>query len=212
MLREKLIIQHLIIIATASIGFSSVHAGFYRWVDDDGTIHYSDSLPPSESQRQQEILNEHGRTVVTIPAPKTIGQLEEEANQAKIVEQRRKLQEDAQRRDRTLLAMYLTVDDIELVRDERIATVESAIEITELRKRKFIKKLQDLDASEQRLKANGAKTPPWLVKSRAHYQEQLANVNEILAIKEKEKLVIKKRFSGDINRYLELKQPDLAVQ
>lgn len=212
MLREKLTIQLLLIIAVTIIGISSVHAGFYRWVDDDGTIHYSDSLPPSEAQRQQEILNEHGRTVETIPAPKTIGELEEEAKQAKVEEQKRKLQEKSQHRDRTLLAMYLTVDDIEHVRDERIATVESAIEITEIRKRKFIKKLQDLDASEQRFKASGSNIPPWLVKSRAHYQEQLANVNEILAIKVKEKLVIKKRFSGDINRYLELKQPDLAVQ
>lgn len=212
MLREKLVIQHLIIIAIAITGISSAHAGFYRWVDDDGTIHYSDSLPPSESQRQQDILNEHGRTVEVIPAPKTIGELEEEAKQAKVEEQKRKLQEESQRRDRTLLAMYLTVDDIEHVRDERIATVESAIEITELRKKKFIKKLQDLDASEERFKASGSNVPSWLVKSRAHYQEQLANVNEILAIKIKEKLVIKKRFSGDINRYLELKQPDLAVQ
>ena len=108
--------------------------------------------------------------------------------------------------------MYLTVDDIELVRDERISTVQSAIEITKLRKKKFNKKLQELDASEQRIKAEGGRTPPWLTTSRKHYQEQLANVNEILKIKNREKLVIKKRFSGDINRYLELKQPDLASQ
>ncbi len=212
MLRKKLIIQHLIIIATASIGFNSVHAGFYRWVDDDGTIHYSDRLPPSVSQRQQEILNEHGRTIETIPAPKTIGELEEEATQLKIEEEIRMVQEEHERRDRILLAMYLTVDDIEQVRDERIATVEAAIEITKIRKEKFIKKLHDLDASEQRFKANGSKTPSWLIKSREHYQEQLSNVNEIIAIKEEEKLSIKKRFSGDINRYLELKRPDLAVQ
>ena len=90
--------------------------------------------------------------------------------------------------------MYLTVEDIELVRDERIETVESAIRITKLRKRKFTKKLEELNSSEQRLKANGNNTPPWLIKSREHYKEQLANVKYILAIKEKEKIVIKKRF------------------
>ena len=191
---------------------SPAQAGFYRWVDDDGTIHYSDSLPPQESQRKQDILNEHGRTVKTIDAPKTVGELEEEARLAKLEEQKRKLKEKSEHRDRTLLAMYLTVEDIELVRDERIATVQSAIEITKLRKNKFTKKLAELDASEQRLKNEGNKTPPWLINSREHYQQQLANVNEILKIKNREKLVIKKRFSGDINRYLELKQPDLASQ
>lgn len=188
------------------------HAEFYRWVDDTGTIHYSDSLPPAESQKKQDLLNETGRVVKTIPAPKTVGELEKEQRLAKLESQKKQKIEKAEKRDRILLAMYLTVDDIELVRDERIETVESAIRITMLRKSKFTKKLDDLSASEQRLKANGQNAPPWLIKSRGHYQEQLVNVEDILAIKEREKLVIKKRFAGDINRYLELKEPELAAE
>ena len=188
------------------------HAEFYRWVDENGTIHYSDKLPPSESQKEQDVLNDYGRVVKNIPAPKTVGELEEEARLAKIEEEKRKKQEAKQHRDRVLLAMYLDVEDIEHVRDERIETVNSAIKLTELRKKRFIKKLEELDSSEQRFKANGQETPPWLIKSRKHYQEQLANVEDILTIKEREKLVIKKRFAGDINRYLELKDPELAVE
>ena len=188
------------------------HAEFFRWVDDDGTIHYSDSLPPDESQREQDLLNETGRVVKTIPAPKTVGQLEEEQRLAVIEEQEEEKIRQAEQRDRLLLALFLTVEDIEQVRDERIETVESAISITERRKRKFTKKLQELDSSEQRFKANGQNTPPWLIKSRSHYQEQLANVEDILAIKAREKLVIKKRFAGDINRYIELKDPELAAE
>lgn len=189
-----------------------VHAEFYRWVDDTGTIHYSDSLPPTESQKKQDLLNETGRVVKTIPAPKTLGELEKEQQLAKLDAQKKQIIEKAEKRDRILMAMYLTVEDIERVRDERIATVESAIKITLLRKNKFTKKLDDLNASEQRFKANGQNTPPWLIKSRGHYQEQLVNVEDILAIKEREKLGIKKRFAGDINRYLELKEPELAAE
>lgn len=209
MLPTRFILIILVTAVTTTV-INTAQAGFYRWVDDDGTIHYSDSLPPQESQRKQDILNEQGRTIKSIEAPKTIGELEEAARLAKLEEEKRKLQDNSERRDRTLLAMYLTVDDIELVRDERISTVESAIEITQLRKKKFIRKLKKLDASEQRMKKAGNGTPSWLTTSREHYQEQLVNVNEILDIKSREKLVIKKRFSGDINRYLELKQPDLA--
>ena len=95
---------------------------------------------------------------------------------------------------------------------KRIETVDSAIRITMLRKNKFSKKLDELNASEQRLLSNGNSIPPWLPKSRNHYQEQLANVEDILAIKEREKRKIKKRFAGDINRYLELKDPELAAE
>ncbi|MGI9227741.1 MAG: hypothetical protein ACR2PU_03015, partial [Gammaproteobacteria bacterium] len=103
------------------------------------------------------------------------------------------------------------VDDIEFVRNERITTVDSAIEITKLRKSKFIKKLKDLDASEERFKASGKEAPPWLLKSRAHYQEQLTNVDEIIEIKLKEKQGINNRFARDINRFLKLKESHSTI-
>jgi len=207
-------VKHLIyLVPILALGIVNiVHAEFYRWVDDTGTIHYSDSLPPTESQREQDLLNETGRVIKTIPAPKTVGELEEEERLAKLEQDKKQKIEKAEHRDRVLLAMYLTVEDIELVRDERIETVESAIKITKLRKKKFNKKLEQLGSSEQRFKANGQNIPPWLSKSQRHYQEQLANVEDILAIKVREKLVIKKRFAGDINRYLELKDPELAAE
>jgi len=191
---------------------NSADAEFYRWVDDSGTIHYSDSLPPTEAQRKQDLLNETGRVVKTIPAPKTVGELEKEQQLAQLELEKRQKIEKAEKRDQLLLDLYLSVEDIELVRDERIETVNSAIRLTEIRKNKFTKKLDELNSSEQRLKASGSKTPPWLAKSRKHYQEQLANVEDILAIKEREKLGIKKRFAGDINRYIELKEPELAAE
>ncbi len=201
-----------LLLALALFQASFVHAEFYRWVDDEGTIHYSDSLPPTESQKKQDLLNETGRVVKSIPAPKTRGELEEEKRLAKLESEKKQKVKQAEQRDRLLLALYLTVEDIELVRDERIDTVESAIRITKLRKNKFTKKLDELNTSEQRLKASGNDTPPWLSKSRNHYQEQLSNVEDVIAMKEREKLVIKKRFAGDINRYLELKDPELAAE
>ena len=213
MLIEKLKDLILIHFAIAVIGLGSAYAGSYRWVDDDGTIYYSDNPPPpSKAQRKQEVLNEQGITVKTIAAPKTPDELEAEARLAKKQAAERKLQEAAERRDRVLLVMYATVGDIEYIRDERIARVDAIIEITKLREKKFLDKLQELDVSEQRFIANIKKAPPWIAKSRAHYQGQLSNIDEILEFKEQERLEIKKRFSDDIERYLELTQPGLAVQ
>lgn len=191
---------------------SALHAEYYRWIDDDGEIHYSDSLPPTEAQREQDILNEQGRKIETIPAPKTLSELEEDKKLADIEAEKERKIKAAERRDRNLLALYNNVDDIEYIRDERIATVQSAIDITNLRKKKFKKKLRELETQEVKYHENDQNTPPWLIKSRSHFLDQLSNVDELLAVKKREKLQIKKRFSGEINRYIELKEPTLAVQ
>ena len=206
MSRAKHLIYLISILAFCLVSFAN--AQFYRWVDDAGTIHYSDKLPPTESQREQDLLNGQGRLVKNIPAPKTEEEIEEDQRLAKLeIKKNQKLEKSTQR-DYLLLALYLNVEDIEHLRDERIGTVESAIKITKIRKIKFTKKLDDLYASERRFAATGQNTPPWLMKSLKHYQEQLANVEDILAIKEREKLVIKRRFADDINRFIELKIPN----
>ena len=210
--RAILNLQLIFFVLFLLIGLSPLHAEFFRWVDDEGTIHYSDRMPPSQSQRKQDKLNESGRVVESIPAPKTVGELQEEARLAKLEEKQNKIQKEMEKHDRMLVAMYTSVEDIEFVRNERISTVDSAIEITKHRKRKFIKKLKDLDASEERFNASGKEAPPWLLKSRAHYQEQLTNVDEIIEIKLKEKKGINKRFARDINRFLELIETDSTIQ
>lgn len=210
--RAILNLQLIIFALFLLIALSPLHAEYFRWVDDEGTIHYSDSMPPSQSQRKQDKLNESGRVVETIQAPKTVGELQEEARLVKLEKEQKRIQEEAEKHDRMLVAMYTSVEDIEFVRNERISTVDSAIEITKHRKSKFIKKLKDLDASEERFKASGKEAPPWLLKSRAHYQEQLSYADKIIEIKLKEKEGINKRFARDINRFLELKETDSTIQ
>ena len=210
--RAILNLQLIFFVLFLLIGLSPLHAEFFRWVDDEGTIHYSDRMPPSQSQRKQDKLNESGRVVESIPAPKTVGELQEEARLAKLEEKQNKIQKEMEKHDRMLVAMYTSVEDIEFVRNERISTVDSAIEITKHRKRKFIKKLKDLDASEERFNASGKEAPQWLLKSRAHYQEQLSYADKIIEIKLKEKEGINKRFASDINRFLELIETDSTIQ
>jgi len=205
------ILKSLVLLSILALS-GMANADFFRWVDSDGTIHYSDNLPPTESQKEQDVLNDYGRVVKNIPAPKTLGELEQEKQLAMLEVEKQKKIAASENRDRILMAMFLSVEDIETVRDERIETVESAIRLTKVRKNKFTKKLADLDESEEKFKADGANTPSWLIKSRKHYHEQLANVEDILHIKEREKLKIKKRFAGDISRYIELKDPELAAE
>ena len=38
-------------------------AEVYRWVDEDGNVHYSEALPPQHSDKEHDVLNERGIVV-----------------------------------------------------------------------------------------------------------------------------------------------------
>ena len=49
----------------------------YRWVDENGTVHFGDSVPPEYAKTERHIVNEHGISVDVLPAEKTEEQLQE---------------------------------------------------------------------------------------------------------------------------------------
>src|SRR3569832_532916 len=50
----------------------NVHAtaGTYRWMDEQGRVHYSDRMPPESADRAYSVINPHGITVKSIDKTK----------------------------------------------------------------------------------------------------------------------------------------------
>src|SRR4030095_2900959 len=94
---------------------SSSKEAFYRCKDARGQTHYGDSAPPECAGFDTEVLNERGMTLRVIEGDQTrAARLEREAAEAKVRRERdQKLQ-----RDRNLIETYLTVEDIERLRDQ----------------------------------------------------------------------------------------------
>ena len=53
-------------------------AFMYKWVDDEGEVHYGDSVPPEFSDKERRKINEQGRTVKVFEAAKTPEEIAEE--------------------------------------------------------------------------------------------------------------------------------------
>lgn len=64
-------------------------AEVYRWVDDEGNIHYTEALPPDHKDKQHDVLNERGIVVEEdlslkpAPPPPTEEELKPEEEQLK---------------------------------------------------------------------------------------------------------------------------------
>src|ERR1700744_1996724 len=85
----------------------------YRWVDDQGGVHYGDRIPPQYAQKEQTVLNSQGVEVRRLEAQKTPDQIA--ADDLRQQEITRRKQHDS-----FLLSTYTSVKDIEALRDLRL--------------------------------------------------------------------------------------------
>ena len=85
----------------------------YRWVDEQGVVHYGDSIPPQYAEKEHAVLNNQGVEVGHTDAQKTPEQLAIEAKEHEALVKQ-------QQHDNFLLTTYTSVKDIESLRDVRL--------------------------------------------------------------------------------------------
>src|SRR5215468_3792805 len=88
----------------------------YRWIDENGVVHYGDRLPPQYAKRESAILNKQGVEVGRTEAQKTPEQLAEEQRHTDVALRQKQ-------HDVFLLTTYTSVKDIEALRDERLVQI-----------------------------------------------------------------------------------------
>ena len=58
---------------------AALHAEVYKWVDENGLVHYGDHIPAKYAEQSKEILNDQGIRVGIIEGRKTPEELAAEA-------------------------------------------------------------------------------------------------------------------------------------
>lgn len=102
-------------------------AKVYRWVDSNGVVHYSDQIPPEEAPADRQILNQYGVPVRAEQGAMSQAEIEAE----KRAREEREAARAAAERDAILLSTYISVDEIEALRDRRVDLIQSQISVTE---------------------------------------------------------------------------------
>ena len=196
----------LALLAGAAAAQSDKQKKLYRWVDKDGQVHYGDSVPAEYAEQDREVLNRQG-----VPVGREEGTITPEEAAAKAVadkaardEQKRKL------RDRVLLQTYQSVQELEVLRDNRLDLVDAQLTIQE----QSLSNLRAQRAQIQRMAARyapvntGSDAQPLpdelaadLEQSASDIQTQESN----LVRRREERENIRKTFEADIARYKELR-------
>ena len=196
----------------ALLSFLSVAAGaaeserVYKWVDEDGQIHYGDSIPPEFSDLPKQVLNDHGVTVDHLEGRKTPEQVAAEQRAKELA-----LQKELQNRaDKALLQTYLSVEEIVMHRDRRIELFQAQSRVTELYLRNLERRLTKLkrDASRYRPYSDDPDAPlidPDLVADIDETQATISRHQQNLLKYQTDEQQMIARFEGDISRFKALK-------
>jgi hypothetical protein len=178
----------------------------YRWVDKNGQVHYGDSIPPEYAEQDRDVLNKQGVKVGREEGTITPEEAAAKAAEEKAIrdEQKRKL------RDRVLLQTYQSVQELEILRDNRLELVDAQLTIQE-------QSLSNLRAQRAKFQRSAALYAPAntdpaakplpdelaadLARSASDIQSQESN----LLRRREERESIRQTFEADIKRYQELR-------
>lgn len=178
----------------------------YSWVDDEGIVHYGDSVPPEYADKPKDVINEHGVTVDHIRGKKTTEDIEAEHAAAELA-----LQKELQNRaDRALLATYQNVDEIEMHRDRRIELFQAQSRVTELYLRNLDRRLAQLKEESARFRPyssdpSAEMIDPLLIKEIKETEATIVRHQKNLQKYQHDERDIAERFEGDIHRFKSLK-------
>jgi hypothetical protein len=185
----------------------------YKWEDENGIVHYGDHVPAEYSNRERQVLNAQGVPIKTLQKEMTPQEMATELKRIEEESQRSKAAEQATQRDHILLLSYLNVHEIEMLRDQRIATLDGQVKVNEHYVGVLRSKLNELEkkAHDYNYPFDPASSKPQLPDELA--QDLLLTVNQLNRRESEmqriraEQIEIRAQFDADIERFKELK-PD----
>lgn len=177
----------------------------YKWRDEAGNLHYSDSMPPEATRLGYEVVNQHGVVVRRVERTKTEEELAAaKAAADKLAAEQRKADETA-RNDAQMLAAYPTEEDLRKSLQAQIDLIAQNIQATEVGIASQEKSLAErlVHAAEQ--ERNGKPVPPPVQKQINTLRADLAKQKAFLERRTADRVAMEKQLVNEIEHYRELK-------
>jgi len=205
-----LVVAALALPTTGSAQRQQESQRLYKWTDSNGVIHYGDKIPPEYANLDRSVLNDQGVSVGFEEGEITAEERAELERRAAVVEAERRSRLEVARRDRMLLETYLTVADIEDLRDRRLELLESQIKVTELYLANLRKRLLTLQEEASNYKPytsdpNAPQVPENLAIDLSRTTASINLYEQTLSRTRSDQEVLRESFERDISRFRELK-------
>jgi hypothetical protein len=174
----------------------------FRWVDDQGVVHYSDEVPAPAAGKDREIMNAQGLPVRHLDGQKSPDQLEAEArDRAAVIKQKQ--------HDSFLITTYTSVKDIEALRDSRLEQLKTQSAagqqyVESLKARLATLQTRAVTFRPYSSSPGARRMPDDLAEDLVRTVNEMNTQGTALAHQSEEETKLRAQFQADIERYREL--------
>ncbi|WP_223788594.1 DUF4124 domain-containing protein [Marinicella meishanensis] len=196
----------VIVAMTMLVTMPASAAKLYKWVDEDGKVHYSDKVPPDQIRNEHKELSEHGVVKETVEKDLTdeqkVARMEEFKKQRELEAQQQREAAALAAEKNKILMSYSSADQIKRLKQERIsalerniATAKENLVIQEKNHNDLLSRAADKERSGE-VVSDVFLEQIKQVKNQIEYQKQyiIDKTNEITATAEK--------YDGELTKYL----------
>ena len=205
-----LVVAAFVLPSTASAQSRSEGTRLYKWTDRNGVVQYGDKIPPEYANVDRNVLNDQGVHVGFEEGEITAEERAVIQARERALEAERLNKAETARRDRMLLDTYLSVSDIEDLRDRRLELLESQIKVTELYLGNLRKRLVGLQAEASDFKPyttrpDAPQVPANLALDIRRTTASISLYEQTLSRTRSDQEALRVSFDEDIARFRELK-------
>ena len=202
MTKSKLVAAFIV-----GIAFSlPVAAKMYKWVDDNGTTHYGETIPPEYASKDRSQLDK-GRVTKKVEILTPEERRTEEAAK-KEVDAKKRADEglilEQKRRDKALVNTYSNEKEIDLARSRNLQQVDARINSIGSQLKMANDNLLALQKEADVLVKAGKKVQPSLQEDIQETQARISKLQQDLDKSNAEKAAMDARYDADKARYKEL--------
>lgn len=178
---------------------------FYKWVDDQGKVHYTEHLPTEATGKSMTTLNRQGTPVKETDRALTAEERRAQQEEAIAREEKAKVQREEERKNLAVMSSYSSEKDIDSARERALTSNADVIKSASHNVETALKRKKELAAQRSALKDRPL--PPKLSTDIESNETNLRDQQQLLDSKKREADQINARYDEDKRRFQRLTKP-----
>lgn len=175
---------------------TTAEAKLYKWVDDNGTTHYGEVVPPEYASKDRVQYDDKGNLIKKKAAVVDADPEKKSPADQAAIEQRRK--------DNALLNTYSNENEIDLALGRNLQQVDARINSIHLLQKSAQESLNGFRKEADDIKAAGRKIPASLQNDISGAEKKITDLQKELVQAEAKSAAVKASFAADKARYHDL--------